>query len=184
MIFVLFFLSLSLLVFVLFIFLNILYTVFLKVPMLSTDKEVVENIVKNIDFSQAEKFYDLGSGNGKVSLEIARRFPDLECIGIELNIAAFCFSKIKNIFSKCKVDYRFGNFFKANISDADVVFIYLFPGFMERIERKFKEELKCGAIVITNTFPLKNKKPEKIIENEKNLLGKLYIYEYKNQIDQ
>lgn len=124
------------------------------------------------------KFYDLGSGNGKIIARIANAYPNLACVGIECNIAAYSWAKLRNLFSKQKVLYRMENFFQTNLGDADIVYAYLFPNLMKRLEPKFTSELKKGTLLIVNSFPLKSKEPLKIIQDKTNALGTLYIYEY------
>lgn len=102
----------------------------------------------------------------------------MECVGIEYNIAAYYCAKIRNIFLKNKVSYRRENFFKVNLGDADIVYTYLFPGVMNRLEAKLANELKSGTVVIANSFPLKSKGPKTIIRRKVGALDTLYIYEY------
>jgi len=146
--------------------------------MLSTGSNVIKKILQEIDFKEAKKFYDLGAGNGKVISYVASRYPNLKCTGIEYNIAAYCYAKLRNIFLKQKVSYKMGDFFKVNISDADIVYTYLFPGLMDRLESKFARELKKGTLVISNAFPIKDRKPKFIIQGKAGALNTLYVYEY------
>lgn len=146
--------------------------------MLSTGNNAIRKVLQNIDLGKAKKFYDLGSGNGKVIAQIASRYPNLKCTGIEYNISAYCCAKLRNIFLKQKVNYQMEDFFKVNISDADVVYAYLFPGLMDRLEIKFARELKKGTLVISNAFPIKSKEPKVIIRGESGALNTLYVYEY------
>ena len=146
--------------------------------MISTGNDAIKKVLQNIDFKKAKKFYDLGAGNGKVISYVSNHYPDLKCTGIEYNIAAYCCAKIRNIFLKQKVNYQMGDFFKININDADVVYAYLFPGLMDRLESKFARELKKGTLVISNAFPIKSKEPKIIIQGESGALNTLYIYEY------
>ena len=120
------FCTLCLFCLVLFININLLYYIFLKVPNFSTGNSALGKILRDVDFGEANKFYDLGSGNGKVISAIAKRYPDLECVGIEYNIAGICFAKLRNNFLRNKVIYRRENFFKTDIQDADIVYTFLF----------------------------------------------------------
>lgn len=174
----LFFLTLCFFCLVVFVYLNIFYSFYLKVPMLSTGNNAIGKVLQNIDFREEKKFYDLGSGNGKLISQIASRYPNLKCIGIEYNVVAYYCAKFRNIFLKQEIDYRMGDFFKINISDADVVYVYLYPGLMERLEIKFASELKKGALVISNAFPIKTREPKIIIQGEVGALNTLYVYEY------
>lgn len=174
----LFFLTLCLFFLVVFVYLNVFYSFYLKVPMLSSGNDAIEKFLLKVDFGKAKKFYDLGAGSGKMISKVASQYPDLQCIGIEYNIISYCCAKLRNIFLKQKIDYRMGNFFKINISDADVVYTYLYPGLMERLEIKFASELKKGTLVISNAFPIKTREPKIVIQGEVGALNTLYVYEY------
>jgi len=170
--------TLLLFCFMIFIYLNLFYSFYLKVPMLSSGSGAIENFLQNIDLGKAKNFYELGSGSGKMISKVASRYPDLKCIGVEYNIAAYCSAKFRNLFLKQKIDYKLGDFFKINISDADIIYVYLFPGLMVRLEAKFSQELRKGAIVISNSFPIKTRKSKMIIQEKAGALGTLYVYEY------
>jgi trans-aconitate methyltransferase len=174
----LFFLTFCLFCLVIFVYVNLGYSFYLKVPMLSSGNSAIEKVLSEVDLGKVKKFYDLGSGSGKVISQIANRYPELECVGIEYNAAVYCCAKLRNIFLKQKVAYRMENFFKVDLSDADVVYTFLFPGLMERLETKFARELKKGALVIDTAFPLKSKEPKMVIQGGKGKLDTLYVYEY------
>ena len=72
------------------------------------------------------------------------------------------------------------NFFQADLSKADVVFCYLFPEVMAKLEPKFTQELKSGSRVVSYAFKLPTKVADKVvITNDDNTeLGKIYVYEY------
>jgi len=146
--------------------------------MLSTNNTAIKKILRDIDFSAANKFYDLGAGNGKLISHIAKRYPGLECVGIEYNLVAYCCARLRNVFSRKKVIYRRGNFFEIDISDANIIYTYLFPNIMNRLEIKFARELKKGTLVIVNSFPLKSREPKTIIQGKAGALDTFYVYEY------
>jgi hypothetical protein len=68
-----------------------------------------------------------------------------------------------------------GNFFDVNISDADVVTLYLTSSANERLRPKLEAELKHGARVISHDFKVPGWKPSSVY-NE--LLGHT-IYTYR-----
>ncbi|PIP26315.1 MAG: hypothetical protein CO140_02985 [Candidatus Moranbacteria bacterium CG_4_9_14_3_um_filter_40_7] len=161
-----------------FIFVNAFYFFFLAVPSLSSNNKIVAKVIENISFKEKKKFYDLGCGNGSFIAKIAKNYPSLRCIGVERNLGIYWWALLRNIFARQKVAYFRKNFFEINLGDADIIFVYLFPGFMERLDVKFRQELKRGTWVISNSFPIKTKTPLKIISGRKGALETLYIYEY------
>ena len=157
---------------------NIFYFVYLKVPTLSTNTKAIEKILENINLKGKKKFYDLGSGNGRLVSCLADKYPELECVGIEYNLAAHCHAKIRNLFSKNEASYQRKNFFKIDLENADIIYAYLYPPVMERLEAKFAKELHKETMVILNSFPLKSKKPKTVLRGKSGALNTLYVYEY------
>jgi len=47
---------------------------------------------------------------------------------------------------------------------------------MKRLKKKFQEELKPGAFVVTNTFAIPGWIPEKIIEVDDLWRSRVYLY--------
>jgi len=52
-----------------------------------------------------------------------------------------------------------GDFFKLNLSFADVVFMYLLSSVNERLRPKLESELKKGARVVSHDFEVRGWKP-------------------------
>lgn len=97
--------------------------------------------------------YDLGSGDGRL-LNLSMKKGAKKAIGYEINPYLVFFSRIRfsvNPFRN-NVHIHLKNFWKADISDADVVFIYLLPWRMHQLKQKLLKELKPGARVISNSF--------------------------------
>jgi 16S rRNA A1518/A1519 N6-dimethyltransferase RsmA/KsgA/DIM1 with predicted DNA glycosylase/AP lyase activity len=98
---------------------------------------------------------DLGSGDGKFTREIARSIPEARVTGLETARQSYLWSKLlKHLQSLGNLDYKRQDFFSADLSQSDVVIMYQSVFLMERIGRKLNRELKKGAIVACNRFPL------------------------------
>lgn len=146
-------------------------------PYIRSSKDLINIILREVDIKNNSKVYELGCGDGRFIRELAKS-KEVDCIGYEYSLAPYLLAKLFNIFSRKKIKVYYKNFFNENLSEADYIFCYLMPKPMERLEKKFKNELKPGAIVISNTFAIKNWQPNKIINiDKKGLLSKkIYIY--------
>jgi hypothetical protein len=73
-----------------------------------------------------------------------------------------------------------GDFMKQNLSAADRVFTYLYPGLMDELLPKLEKELHPGTRLVSCDFPFSKKKAKEVIDLERpKLTGqKLYIYEF------
>lgn len=100
--------------------------------------------------------YDLGSGDGRLLLLAAGK--GARAVGFEINPFLVFWSTLKAFFSPYRnhVNTIWKNFWKADISRADVVFVYLLPWRMEALGKKLKEELTPGALVVSNSFIFPN----------------------------
>ena len=109
------------------------------------------------------KVYDLGSGDGRLLFLAAKE--GARAIGLEINPLLVLWTWIKKMLSKRpktgfnpadRVTVRWKNFWNANLSDADVVFVYLLPWRMEKLAAKLKRELKPGSVIVSNSFIFPN----------------------------
>lgn len=129
-------------------------------PYLPTKMDNIRKILKLAGVKKGKKFYELGSGDGRVVIAAAKL--KAEAIGIEQSWLRIIYSKIKVWILKFKkAHFYHGNFFSKNYSDADIVYIYLLSKGVKKLEGKLKKELKKGAIVITQTYHFPNWRPFK-----------------------
>lgn len=155
----------------------LIYNLILAAPFLPSNQKSLRTVLEKINLNGKRIFYELGSGDGRVISRLAQKYPQMQCYGIELNGAAYILARMRNLFLKHKVRYLYQDLFKTDLSEADVVFTYLFPGPMVELEPKFERELKPGAILISSTFKLPHKQPVKIYKG-KGSLSTIYVYQY------
>lgn len=123
-----------------------------RVPFVPTNAADIEFIVKKIKISPNDVFYDLGSGNGKV-LFLVEKLTGAKAVGFELGWWTIMFAKIKGRLKKSGTKFYNQNFFNESWSGATVIYCYLYPPLMGRIEEKFLNELHPGSMAIVRDFP-------------------------------
>ena len=101
--------------------------------------------------------YDLGCGDGRVIVKASRKFQ-ARAVGIEINIVLFlwCQFLITILSLRKKIKLIYGNFFKVDLSDADLVICYLLQDTNDKLEDKLNKELKPTAKIISNSFLFHN----------------------------
>ena len=155
-------------------------------PYVSTKMEAIRKILKLAGVKKGKKFYELGSGDGRVVIEAGKL--KAEGIGIEQSWLRVLYSRWKasqNVTAVKNCQFYHGNIFKRNYQDADVVYIYLLLKGVKKLESKLKKELKKGSIVITQTYHFKTWKPfrkvnlSKEIDFSKDIIGAGNFWFYK-----
>jgi|SRR3989344_2326 len=144
----------------------------LEAPWVPTKKNDFERIAKLATLKPGMLLYDLGSGSSEMLFYLSRTY-NINCVGIEISPILYIYSKIKSLFYR-KVKILFGNFYRHNVSRADVVYIFLMPKTFDKLERKLNEELRESSKVIISCWPLKNFTPLKTSEVDNEITYYLY----------
>lgn len=133
-------------------------------PYVPTKMDEIRKILKLAGIKKGKKFYELGSGDGRVVFEAATL--GAESIGIEQSWIRVLYSKRKaHQLHLNNTDFIHGNIFSKNFHDADVIYIYLLHKGVKKLEEKLKKELKKGSVTITQTYHFPNWKPFKKMGN-------------------
>lgn len=102
--------------------------------------------------------YDLGSGDGRLLFLAAQK--GATAIGLEINPFLVAYTWLRKTFSPYRntIRVKWQNFWQVNLSDADVVFVYLLPWKMTALAKKLAKELKSDSIIVSNSFVFPKKK--------------------------
>lgn len=129
-------------------------------PYVPTKNPLLLKILKLAGVKKGKIFYELGSGDGRVVLDAAKL--GAESYGIEQSWIRVWWSRYMARKLKLKnAQFFHGNLFDRHYYPADIIYIYLLPKGVERLEKKLKSELKKEAIIITQTYHFKSWKPYK-----------------------
>lgn len=140
-------------------------------------KNVVENVMKLSGVGPGKKFYDLGSGDGRVVMAAAMR--GAEAMGVEIDKIRVLYSKLWIKLLRIKnAQIIEGNLFNADIKDADIVHLYLLEETNGKLRPKLEKELKRGVVVIASGFPVPGWEPSSIDKNGPPY-GPIYVYQKK-----
>jgi predicted RNA methylase len=102
-----------------------------------------------------ELVYDLGAGDGRILYSAVKDF-DAKAIGIELHESRYetIAKRIEREHLGNSVGVIRGDFFNIDLSQADVVTLYLLTSVNTMIKPKLERELKAGARVVSHDFPI------------------------------
>lgn len=150
-------------------------------PFVQTPLEVAKKMLDLSQVKPGEVLYDLGCGDGRLII-LAAKDIGAKSTGIELreDLVERARTEVKRLDLEDKVKVIQGNFFDVNISDANVITLYLTSSANERLRPKLEAELKPGARVVSHDFKVPGWKPVGVYDE---LLGHtIYTYRIGQQL--
>jgi len=148
------------------------------VPFVPSPEVVVRRMLQLANLKKDEVLYDLGCGDGRIVIMAAREFKAMPaCIEIRKDLYEQTLRRVRDLGLEDRVKVIYGNFFEVDLSNADVVTMYLLTSVNERIKPKLERELKPGTRVISHDFEVPGWRPliaEDLYEEWRS--HKVYLY--------
>lgn len=145
-----------------------------KAPLIPTDKRIAKKMVELAKVKPKNRVYDLGCGFGSILFCAYKVEPKAQYIGYEILKPVVWLNRKRAQFFKQPVTFNDTDFFNSDISDADVIFLYLWDSLMERFYEEKYSSLKSGTRIISHGFQIRDLEPLKI---EKVGRAKIYFYQ-------
>lgn len=149
----------------------LIYMLRYKVPLISTSKTIINEALNLAQIQPGQTVVELGCGWAPFLFTAAKAEPKAQYIGIEVIDLVLRVNKFRA--KNLPITFRADNFFNVDLSNANVVYCYLWDTIMADIYQQKWSELKPGTKLITFEFPLKKLTPEKKISFGKSTL---YLY--------
>jgi len=146
-------------------------------PWIPSSRGIVRKMLSMAGVKPEDVVYDLGSGDGRIMITAASEFH-ARSVGIEINPLWVFWTRlivtILGLMDQAKVVW--GNFFREDLSKANIVTLYLLQGTNDRLKSKLERELKPGTRVVSHVFTFAGWDPVKVDAE-----SKIYVYTMKNQ---
>lgn len=122
-------------------------------PYVPTPQIVVDQMLRFGRVNASDFVMDLGSGDGVIVLTAASQ---MKAAGMGLEIDPALVARANNTAVKLgisdRASFQVQDVFKADLSKATVVTLYLLPGMMMNLRKKIYEELRPGARVVSHDY--------------------------------
>lgn len=132
---------------------------------ITTWPETVDGMLKLAQVNRNDLVYDLGCGDGRIVIAAAKNYG-ARGVGIDLNP-----KRIEEANANAKaaevenlVQFRLGNFYKVDFSDATVVALYLPQTINYELRPILWKQLKIGSRVVSNESDMGSEWPAEKIE--------------------
>jgi len=142
-------------------------------PPVPTKPERIQKALKLANLQPHETLYDLGAGDGRVLIIAARDFG-AKAIGLEIGPIQCAWIWLRAVASGFgnQIQVRWENFYKANIQDADMVFVYATSKEVMKLASHLETQMKKGARLASISADFPEWEPSAVDEHDL-----IFIYE-------
>lgn len=133
----------------------------LDVPFVPTPQIVVDKMLELANIKKDDFLIDLGSGDGRIPVTAAQRFG-VRALGVDINP-----QRIKEANERAQaaavtnlVEFRQADLFDTDISQANVLTMYLLPSVNMKLRPKIWSDMKPGSRVVSHAFDMGDWAPE------------------------
>ncbi len=137
-----------------------------------SSRRVMDKMLKTAEVDSHDILYDLGSGDGRIVAEAARKYR-ATVLGVEADPFRVIWSKINLRLLGLNRQTRiiWGDIFKQDISHATVVTVFLWQRTNEKLKEKLQRELKPGTRVVSHVWTFSGWTPI-VVDRE----DRIYLY--------
>jgi len=136
-------------------------------PPVPTNPNRIRKALKLVNLQPNEILYDLGAGDGRVLLIAAREF-NAQAVGIEIGPIQCVLIWLRVVAGGLsnKIQIRWGNFLKTDLSKADVVYIYATSTEVTKLAPYLKRQMKQGSRVVSISADFPEWEPSTIDDHD------------------
>ena len=147
-------------IFFLFTMVFLFFPFLLGAPWFPTSMGTVRKMLLMAGVNPGDILYDLGSGDGRIIVAAAKEFG-ARSVGIDVNPLWVLWTRLRIGALKMgdRVEVFWGDFFLMDLSEVDVVTLYLLQGTNDSLKQKLEKELKPGARVVSHIYTFKGWRP-------------------------
>lgn len=147
-----------------------------------TSPKVKKVLLEELPKTFTGTIYELGSGWGTLAFPLAEKYPQAQVIGYEISLMPYLFARFRQFLNpKKNLFFKRLDFFKCNLSGAQLYICYLYPGAMTTLSDKLTKEASPGSLLVSHTFALPGKKPIQTVSVHDLYNTSIYFYLLKSK---
>jgi hypothetical protein len=123
-------------------------------PYVPTKQKEIDFILNYFKMKKEQYLIELGSGDGRFVRSAAQKYG-VTALGVDVQYWLLWYAQIVAKVKHIKnVTFKNQNFFKTDLSKADVIFVFLMPNTLKKLRAKFLKECKKGTVLISHGFTI------------------------------
>ncbi len=148
-----------------------------RVPLYLSNRHTWQALAEQLPAGRPFHFVDLGSGLGGTLCYLAGKYPQGQFSGIESAPLPYALAWLRCKLARRKnIRLHYGSIWDARLKDYDLIYAFLSPAPMARLEQKWQSEQRAGATLISNSFAMPSASPKEILELNDRRHTRLYLY--------
>ena len=154
-------------------------------PYVNSPDHAIDRMLQLASLKEGETLYDLGCGDGRILIAAASRYK-IKGVGIEISehLAKTAAEKVKKAGLQTQVKILHADFMKTDLSDANVVTLYLATTANDMLRPNLERYLKPSTRVVSYDYPIPGWKPIETSATEgRSAQHTIYLYQVPNSIN-
>lgn len=150
----------------------------IDVPYVTTPPEVVAQMLALANPTRDDVLYDLGSGDGRIVIEAARRFGT-RGLGVDIDPVRVreATANARSRGVQERVRFRRQDLFATDLRPASIVTLYLLPNLNLELRPKLLEQLRPGTRIVSHAFHMGDWRPDTTVAVRMNQgVGRAMVY--------
>ncbi len=129
-------------------------------PWVPTRRADVDRLIGLCHLKPGQTFYELGCGDARVCCEVAKR-TGARAVGVELSLLLYLAARLRVwLGGHQRVRIFFGDARKADLSQAQVIYLFLMPKVNALLAPTLAHEVEGGAMVVSYVWPIPGLNPK------------------------
>ncbi len=147
-------------------------------PYVSSPVRVVDKMLEMAVIKPGEKLYDLGCGDGRILIAAVQKYK-AKAVGVEISpkLVAKANANIEKQGISDQAHAVEGDLLETDLSNADVVTIYLATPLNEKLRPRLERYLHPGARVVSHDYPIHGWKPTRVEKTDDRHAHLIFLYE-------
>lgn len=135
-----------------------------QVPLYLSNRKTQKSVAALIPPDSTMTFIDLGCGLGDIVTHVAKTHPNARVIGVETAPLSFLIAWLRiRLLGLNNADVKFQSIWSTDVSNAEIVYAFLSPAPMTRLNDKLRTEMKPGSRFVSNSFAIPGSEPDDVI---------------------